>query len=77
MSNNNSIPGAYRMRKLGDFIKKKLPSGWGFALIVFRFHEPGISNYISNAERASMITALRETADRLENREDFDTPEEN
>lgn len=41
----------------------------GFALVVFEFHEPGIGNYISNANREDMIKALRETADRLENNE--------
>lgn len=44
--------------------------GKGFALIVFEFAKPGISNYISNAKRADMITALRETADRLERNQD-------
>lgn len=41
----------------------------GFALIVFEFHEPGIGNYISNADREDMIKALRETADRIEKNE--------
>lgn len=43
----------------------------GFALIVFEFHNPGIGNYVSNAERSGMIKALRETADRLEANEDI------
>ena len=43
----------------------------GFMLVVFDFHQPGISNYISNAQRAEMITTLRETADRLENNQDI------
>lgn len=38
----------------------------GFMLLVFPFNEPGVSNYISNAERSDMIMTLRETADRLE-----------
>jgi len=45
----------------------------GFALIVFEFSKPGISNYISNAKRGDMITALRETADRLERNQDIPT----
>lgn len=40
------------------------PLGLGFALIVFEFYEPGVGHYISNAERESMIKALRETAKR-------------
>jgi hypothetical protein len=41
----------------------------GFALLIFDLKKPGIGNYVSNAERADMITALRETANRLENNE--------
>jgi hypothetical protein len=43
----------------------------GFALLVFEFGKPGIGNYISNAQRETMIETLRETADRLENRQDI------
>lgn len=43
----------------------------GFALLVFDFGKPGISNYISNAQRSDMIAALRETADRLESKQDI------
>lgn len=42
----------------------------GFAFILFEFNEPGISNYISNADRSDMIKTLRETADRLEKNQD-------
>lgn len=44
--------------------------GTGFCLLVFGFNAPGISNYVSNANRADMIKALRETADRLEKNQD-------
>jgi hypothetical protein len=43
----------------------------GFALMLFEFHNPGIGHYISNAQRDDMIKALRELADRLEEREDI------
>lgn len=43
----------------------------GFALLVFDFNNPGISNYISNADRQDMIKSLRETADRLERNHDI------
>lgn len=49
--------------------------GFGCCLLIFEFDKPGISNYISNAERKSMIQALRETADRLENNQDFNREE--
>jgi len=38
----------------------------GFALLVFDFENPEISNYVSNAYRADVIVALREAADRVE-----------
>ena len=42
----------------------------GFCVLVFGFDRPGIANYVSNADRESMIKALRETADRLEKNQD-------
>lgn len=42
----------------------------GFALLTFGFDAPGIGQYISNADRTTMIQALRELADRLERNQD-------
>lgn len=42
----------------------------GFVLLTFGFDAPGIANYVSNAERSDMITAMRECADRLEKKQD-------
>lgn len=39
-----------------------------FCLLLF--NDPGIAQYIGNCQRSHMIAALRETADRLELRED-------
>lgn len=64
------------MRKLANRLKKEIP-GLGFALFVFEFHKPGISNYISNAQRDDMIKALEETLARLKGKQDFPTPEHN
>jgi len=65
------------LNALGDLISKEAFPGLGFALIVFEFHKPGISNYISNAERADMIKALRETADRLSGAQDIGPDQQN
>lgn len=65
------------MIQMGDQINEKLPAGFGFALIVFPFCGPGISNYISSGQRNDMIKALRETADRIETNQDFKTPNAN
>lgn len=69
--------GAGKMRALARFINKKLPKGWGFCLLVFPFNAPGIANYISNAQRETMIEALKEKIKVLEAKDDFRTPEEN
>jgi len=47
--------------RLGGLIGSSLPDGWGFALLIFPMGEgDGRMNYISNAERATMRTALAE-----------------
>lgn len=74
---NDKLPGAAFMRALAEMIGAVIPKGWGFALIVFPFERPGISNYVSNAQRPDMIQALHETVKRLESKQDFSTPEEN
>lgn len=43
----------------------------GFALTIFEFYNPGIGDYVSNAQRSDMVKALRECADRLEAKEDI------
>ena len=62
------------MREMGLLLQALLPD-LGWALLVFPFHEPGVSNYIANAQREDMVTALREAANRLAGKEDFPTPE--
>jgi hypothetical protein len=62
------------MREMGLLLQALLPE-LGWALLVFPFHEPGVSNYIANAQREDMVTALREAANRLAGNEDFPTPE--
>jgi hypothetical protein len=67
------------MRELGININAAINHYFprsGFVLIVFPFNRPGISNYISNAERSSMIKALKETTGRLEQREDIPSAHE-
>ncbi len=64
------------MRQLADSLKDALP-GRGFALFVFEFHQPGLAHYISNAQRGTMLTALKETYARLSGGQDIVTPENN
>lgn len=80
----SKLPGAEKMRnvaraldatfyQLGDGENRKI----GFCLLVFEFHQPGICNYVSNAERESMLAAMREAYRRLSGGEEIITPEEN
>ena len=77
MSKQNYMPGGNAMRLIGNMINEILPEGWGFTVIVFQFNKPGLANYISSAERATMLKALKETYHRLSNGQDIETPEEN
>ncbi len=52
------------MNQLAAGVNRQLPPGTLFCLLVF--DDPGVTQYVSNAERASIIAALRETADRFE-----------
>lgn len=72
------LPTGAIMRKSLKKAKSVLPCGWGATLLVYPFNgQSGIANYISDAEREDMINYLRETADRLEGKKDFPTPEAN
>lgn len=53
-----------------NYMKLLLPDRTGFAVLFWPFGEHKISQYGSNCRREDMILALRETADRLEKRQD-------
>lgn len=42
----------------------------GLHFVLLLFNDPGVAQYIGNCERADIITAMRETADRLESNQD-------
>jgi len=63
------------MRDIAQMVDAMLPSGVGFALLVYEHEEVGMSNYISNSQRGDMIKALRECANKLEAGMSFPTPE--
>lgn len=64
-------------RDLATSIEVMLPPGPSargtclFCLLVADSCEAGIAQYVSNVQRSDMIKMLRETADRLESREDI------
>ncbi|HSN21675.1 MAG TPA: hypothetical protein VLS49_13415 [Usitatibacter sp.] len=47
-------------RRIADELKRSLPPGTGFAVLVFDIGMRGNLAYVSNAERASMLEAMRE-----------------
>ena len=69
---------ANAMKQMAEKVSAILPKDFGFVILVFPFGEnAGTANYISNANREDMIKTLRETSDRLEYKQDFETPEDN
>lgn len=60
-----------RAKNLGRHLHAQMPEGWGFALILFSFGEGGFSTYISDANRADMIAALKECIEKLESRSEI------
>jgi hypothetical protein len=48
------------LREIGELIKKKTPAGFGFSLLMFQYGEGGAMFYLSSAERADMIKAMKE-----------------
>jgi hypothetical protein len=57
-------------RSIENVAKSQRVERPSFTLLVF--DNAGVTQYISNCERESMILAMRETADRLERREEVD-----
>ena len=50
-----------RLKDLGDVIKKGMPPGWGFTLMMFDYNTTeGSMFYISSAARGDMIKAMQE-----------------
>ena len=68
-----TIISSEKMREAATILQDHFP-GMGFCLLVFEFNKTGLSNYISNAQREDMITAMKETVIRLSGNEDIKTP---
>lgn len=59
------------MNGVARAVEGALPPGVGFLVLAADFaSDPGTAQYVSNAARPECIKWLRETADRLEARED-------
>ena len=57
--------------KLAPSIHNAMPEGWGFALVMYTLNTEGNGRetYISDLDRDDLVQALRNTADKIENRE--------
>ena len=67
MSHRATLEEAERkMQSIARVVGNMVPTGWGFAVLCFSFGENGFINWVSNAQRADMVKALRELADKLE-----------
>ncbi len=54
------------LKEIGALVRSALPAGIGFTLLVFSFDDDGFMTYLSTAQRAGMIKAMREMIARLE-----------
>ena len=49
------------LKEIGDLLRTAMPPGFGFSLLIFNLGPgPGAMFYTSNAERQTMIEAMRE-----------------
>lgn len=48
------------LKGLGAQLKKDMPEGMGFSLLMFDYGDNGAMFYISSAERETMLTAMKE-----------------
>lgn len=55
---------AERMRRAIKAAEREIPQGWAIALVAFQPGSPGTANYIGNAPRHEMRTALAEVVAR-------------
>lgn len=56
------------LKDIGASIGAALPDGFGFNLLIFNFGEGGATFYISNAQRADMLKAMKEFIAKQEGR---------
>lgn len=58
-----------QMNAIAEVLDDTMPKGWGFTLLMFEFGtNDGRMNYISNAPREDMISALKELVANFEGR---------
>ncbi len=53
-------------KEVGRLIKRIMPPGVGFTLMMFTLGEGGWMTYLSSAERTTMIKAMKEHIEKVE-----------
>jgi hypothetical protein len=61
---------AAAMKAAARAVERELPPATGFIILAFPFGAGGVAQYIANCDRSTRVRMLRETADRLEQKED-------
>mgnify|MGYP001609691257 CR=1 FL=1 len=56
-------------RDIGRIIKKSMPEGWGFSLVLFSFGEDGLMTYLSSGQREDCIKMLEELLTKIKSNE--------
>ena len=56
-----------KLREIGRMLKKTMPKGYGFTLLLFEFGKGGNLFYISSGERADVIKTMEEFIEKNKN----------
>jgi hypothetical protein len=54
------------LRELGQDLKRKMPPGWGFTLLISSYGEGGATFYLSSVERGDGINLMKEFVAKME-----------
>lgn len=56
-------------RGIGRILKKSMPKGWGFVLLLVSHGEAGVTTYLSDCRREDIIKFLKEMVYKFESNE--------
>ena len=63
------------MRLMADLLKTLMPPNWGFTLLTFEVNnDTAMVNYISSAERESMLGTMKTMIEKWERPDFFENP---
>ena len=63
------------MRLMADLLKTFMPPNWGFTLLTFEVNnDAAMVNYISSAERESMLGTMKTMIEKWERPDFFENP---